>query len=223
MPNTTSIERCIEVLIATFGALAGFALIRFLTLTPPMPLQLSPDFGWITAAMAAVLLRYMLGSAVHLNRTFVERAADDPRNPGGITLILFSKDLAFLVFFGVLAVKITQSSDIVEFIYRALRFVAWGLVWGVVDFFLRWFLLRQRPVFANYHLETSWLVLDTLQLAVTYWILVAVSDSSKAVWLGLSFVAFLFCDISVIISQDIWPRHWRPVPANAPPANTPPG
>jgi hypothetical protein len=49
MPNT-SIERCIEVLIATFGALAGFALIRFLTLTPPTPLQLSDDFGWVTAA-----------------------------------------------------------------------------------------------------------------------------------------------------------------------------
>jgi hypothetical protein len=206
----TSIERCIDVLIATFGALAGFALIRFLTLTPPTPLQLSDDFGWVTAAMAAVLLRYMMGSAVHLNRTFVERAADDPANPGWVTLILLFKDLAFLVLFGVLAVKITQSTNIVEFIHRALRFVAWGFVWGVVDFGARWLLLRKRP--ANYHLETSWLVLDGLQLVVTYWILVSVPDSAKAIWLGLSFGAFLFCDVSVIASQDICPRHWTPKP-----------
>jgi hypothetical protein len=94
------IERCIQVVLATFGALSGFALVTFITTAPPNapnPIQSRPDeLNWLIFALAALLLRYMLGSAVHLYRTYVPPTPlGTPALPDWWTIIFFFKDFFF--------------------------------------------------------------------------------------------------------------------------------
>jgi hypothetical protein len=225
------IERCIDVVLATFGALAGFALVRFITTAPPNvpnPLQSRPDeLNWLIFALAALLLRYMLGSAVHLHRTYVPDTAA-PATPGtterpgtpGIpgtpplpdwwTIVFFFKDLFFLILYGVVAIKITQSADISEFINRSAIFILWGLVWGVTDFGLRFFKARAEStpmLLANYRIEMNWIVLD----AVQYILALLILQTKSAEILTLVFLLFLFLDVVVLMGHSVIPDKWMRV------------
>jgi hypothetical protein len=205
------IERCIEVVLATFGALAGFALVRFITTAPPNapnPLQSQPDeLNWLIFALSALLLRYMLGSAVHLYRTYVPPTPGTPVLPDWWTIIFFFKDLFFLILFGVLAIKITQSVDVPEFINRSAIFILWGLIWGLIDFGVRFIqaAITARPMnLANYWLEINWIVMDAAQYILALLIL----QTGNYKLLTLVFLLFLFFDVVVLMGHSLIPADW---------------
>jgi hypothetical protein len=209
------IERCIEVVLATFGALAGFALVRFITTAPPNvpnPLQSQPDqLNWLMFALAALLLRYMLGSTVHLYRTYVplrDATPTTPVLPDWWTIIFFFKDLFFLVLFGLLAIKITQSVDVTEFINRSAIFILWGLIWGLIDFGVRSIQAAVTNIpmnLANYWLEINWIVMDAVQYILTLLIL----QTGNYKMLTIVFIIFLFLDVVVMMGHSLIPKDWR--------------
>jgi hypothetical protein len=205
------IERCIEVVLATFGALAGFALVRFITTAPPNvpnPLQSQPDeLNWLIFALSALLLRYMLGSAVHLYRTYVPPTPEQPILPDWWTIIFFFKDLFFLILFGLLAIKITQSADVPEFINRSAIFILWGLIWGLIDFGVRFIqaAVTARPMnLANYWLEINWILMDAAQYILALLIL----QTGNYKLLTLVFLLFLFLDVVVLMGHSLLPADW---------------
>jgi hypothetical protein len=208
------IVRCIEVLLATFGALAGFALVRFITTAPPNvpnPLQSQPDeLNWLIFALAALLLRYMLGSAVHLYRTYVparDATTATPVLPDWWTIIFFFKDLFFLILFGVLAIKITQSVDVSEFVNRSAIFILWGLIWGLTDFGVRFIQAAVTNIplnLANYWLEINWILMDAVQYILTLLIL----QTGNYKILAIVFIIFLFLDVVVVMGHSLIPAVW---------------
>jgi hypothetical protein len=208
------VERCIEVVLATFGALAGFALVRFITTAPPNvpnPLQSQPDeLTWLFFALAALLLRYMLGSAVHLYRTYVplrDAPSTTPVLPDWWTIIFFFKDLFFLVLFGLLAIKITQSIDVPEFINRSAIFILWGLIWGLIDFGVRFIQAAVTNItlnLANYWLEINWIVMD----AVQYILALLILQTGNYKILTIVFIIFLFLDVVVMMGHSLIPSDW---------------
>jgi hypothetical protein len=206
------IERCIQVVLATFGALSGFALVTFITTAPPNapnPIQSRPDeLNWLIFALAALLLRYMLGSAVHLYRTYVPPTPlGTPALPDWWTIIFFFKDLFFLVLFGLLAIKITQSVDVPEFINRSAIFILWGLIWGLIDFGLRFIqaAITARPMnLANYWLEINWIIVDAAQYILA--LLILQTGNYKV--LTLVFILFLFLDVVVLMGRSLIPADW---------------
>lgn len=205
-------ERCIQVVLATFGALSGFALVTFITTAPPNalnPIQSRPDeLNWLIFALAALLLRYMLGSAVHLYRTYVPPTPlGTPALPDWWTIIFFFKDLFFLVLFGLLAIKITQSVDVPEFINRSAIFILWGLIWGLIDFGLRFVqsAVTARPMnLADRWLEINWIVMDAAQYILALLIL----QTGNYKILTLVFILFLFLDVVVLMGRSLIPADW---------------
>jgi hypothetical protein len=208
------IERCIEVVLATFGALAGFALVRFMTTAPPNvpnPLQSQPDeLNWLIFALAALLLRYMLGSAVHLYRAYVplrDATSTTPVLPDWWTIVFFFKDLFFLVLFGLLAIKITQSVDVPEFINRSAIFILWGLIWGLIDFGVRCVQAAFTNIpmnLANYWLEINWIIMD----AVQYILALLILQTGNYKILTIIFIIFLFLDVVVMMGRSFIPTDW---------------
>jgi len=208
----TPLDRCVEVMLQVFGAFAGFALIRFITASPPGPLQKSPDLWWLVAALAALLLRYMLGSAVHLNGRFVTREEppqppESGDNPNWVTFILFFKDVAFLVALGCVAVFITMSQSIDEFIFASKLFVGLGAIWCVVDLLFRMGCYWKIP--SPYKLEIAWFAIDAMQFAFLCKIDWFTPNGWTAQTLVAGFAVFLFADVSLLISKSLFPRRWK--------------
>jgi hypothetical protein len=134
----------------------------------------------LVAAVIALLLRYIVGSASHLNATYVpkvttshkaiiaedadgnqvaELVSSESRELASASLNWLFTDIAFLVLFGIVAVFIIQASNLEQFMGRASIFVAVGFLWGVVAYFLR----PPRDVkFAK-----RWMAIDIVQVAIT--------------------------------------------------------
>src|SRR5438132_1676699 len=71
-PMTTELGLCVQVVLSTFGAFAAFAMVRYIIAPTDWMKTLSEhDSWWLFAAFSALVLRYIMGSAVHLTRTFV--------------------------------------------------------------------------------------------------------------------------------------------------------
>src|SRR5262249_46731691 len=96
-PMTTELGLCVQAALTTFGAFAGFSLVRFITAPTPWITTLEEhDSWWLFAAFSALVLRYIMGSAVHLTQTYVLDTSIST-NPGVGAVLLFAKDIAFLV------------------------------------------------------------------------------------------------------------------------------
>jgi hypothetical protein len=192
----TNLDRAIERLLQVFGALAGFSLVKFIT--TPMPKEpYDPLLAWSLAiALAAFLLRLVLGSAVHLNQRFVNGI--DPNDPVRPNLVfLFAKDFVFLLALGLIAVGLTLSESVDKFILWATVFVGLGFVWGVVDFVTRRFLNELagwgRP-------EKTWLVIDALQTSLFLAILHSpLPHPTKAAVLAAVCIPILIWDVVLLV------------------------
>lgn len=147
----------------------------------------------LVAAVIALLLRYIVGSASHLNATYVPKVTTSNKvifatnNAGDQVAEVFTSerrelasaslnwlfiDIAFLVLFGIVAVFIIQASNLEKFMWSASSFVAVGFVWGVVAYFLR----PPRDVkFAK-----RWMAIDIVQVAIT----VALIYGHQWCWFG---------------------------------------
>lgn len=138
-------DDAVKVILATFTVFTGLALTRFLIL--PATGSTAIDIGdlrdwrwWAFFALVTLLLRYLIGSAIHLNATY----GGEP--PHSLSVILLFKDLMFLVFFGIVALYIMEAANPSDFVRRAMFFVAAGFAWSIIDYFMRrfWWLPMRR-------------------------------------------------------------------------------
>jgi hypothetical protein len=156
------------------------------------------DRTLISASVISLLLRYIVGSAVHLNATYVAKVTTrivnnvlvEEKQPKLENLRWLFFDLLILVIFGLLAVYIIYSPDLEEFLWRSAVFILVGLLWSVVALAVR---RGDRPVAAR------WAVIDGLQFLLTLGLYEAYcSDSGKIKWLAFIYIGFLFVDFGVV-------------------------
>lgn len=138
-------DDAIRVILATFTVFTGLTLTRFLA--PPdkivgnnlapikiPPIEIDAIHGWrwwAFFALVALLLRYIIGSAIHLNYVY---GGDAPRSS---SIAMLFKDLIFLVLFGMLAFYIIDANDVEHFVTRAMLFVLAGFIWSIGDYMVR--------------------------------------------------------------------------------------
>jgi hypothetical protein len=243
-------EKTVGVVLATFTVFTGFtigkavdAVAEHLRLPAELPssslLDALGHFGgalwhffgsawstvefWGLIALLSLLLRYVIGSAIHLNDTYVKRiGAPNPAppvlpprfQPSRSTLVLL-KDLAFLVIFGIVILAIARTVnppmlpgmvirpefDFAGFTFGSEIFLLCGFAWALVDIPCRWAAGRwagndrdrEWPGRRAYYL---WPVLDVAQLIITMLISSCFNTTIWQVrWLAVAYVGFLFADV----------------------------
>jgi hypothetical protein len=200
-------KQLVEKSLALFGVFTGVTLsfyIKDFLFGDNIPVGFL-DFSiidrvLISASVIALLLRYIVGSAVHLNATYVAKVTMTIGNGNAIVeekhlksdnLRWLFVDIVFLVGFGLLAVVIIYSSDLDKFLLHSAAFIAVGLAWSAIAY---WWREGDKPVAAR------WLAIDGFQLAVTLGLYYAacLSDFSKTWLLAPIYVACLFLDFGVV-------------------------
>jgi hypothetical protein len=194
------LAQAVNAVIATFAAFVGISLTDFFDESKN---RLGEDLRfWAFIALVALLLRYIVGSAVHLNRAYGARQGKEgPLLP---SVPLFVKDLMFLVAFGYVAIQITHSHNFVHFIRESAWFIGLGLLWSVSD----WLVFR--PLFQRGHAGTAsldrlawkWTAIDAGQLLVTGALAYCSGRGTRtAVLLALVYGIVFFIDMGVLLSR----------------------
>jgi hypothetical protein len=195
-------DSAVRAIITTFGVFTGIAIKAAFDVTriklPDVSqswfafLNLFCDVNLFTSiAVIALLLRYILGSAVHLNVVY----ALDPRDKNFVMLF---KDLGFLVVFGLFAVLMIEAKGVAEFGMRASWFVAVGTAWSLLDLAIRGF----RPAAVKTSFSIRWMVIDGLQLALILVVLYLVThDLLQSILLAVGFSLALLGDMWVILPR----------------------
>jgi hypothetical protein len=154
---------------------------------------------WAVFAVIALLLRYIIGSAVHLNHAYVPK--ETQRVDGGRIMVektyvsrslcLLYFDLLFIIVFGVLAVYITHATDSIDtFMLRSIYFVAGGLLWAVIALART----REREV------AWQWIIIDVAQIVAT-WLLINLpwGELATSIILAAIYLLCLFADFWVMV------------------------
>lgn len=157
---------------------------------------------WVVFAVVALLLRYIIGSAVHLNRTYVPKETQEIKTENGKQIIVVTKtyrstslcwlffDMVFLIAFGVLAFFITAANDINDLMRQAILFMVAGVLWSLVALFF-----RQH----DEAIATEWLWIDCIQIVLTLVLFfLPLSPLWKAIPLALVYLACSFADLRVL-------------------------
>jgi hypothetical protein len=236
-------EKTVGVVLATFTVFTGFttgkaveAVANHLAFPPGTShLTFLPSFSrffeavwsteefWALIALLSLLLRYLIGSAIHLNDTYVKRVGTPnpappvlpPRfQPSRSTFLLF-KDLLFIVVFGIVILGIAKTIDpatpqgwvrppdfdFAGFTFGSEIFLLCGFVWAIVDIPCRlaagrWAGNDRDREWPGRHAYYLWPALDAAQFLITLWIS---SWSATTIWqvrwLAVAYVGFLFADI----------------------------
>jgi hypothetical protein len=154
--------------------------------------------SWVVIALIALLLRYIVGSAVHLNRTYVPK---ETLSINGTDIVVTKTyrskslcwlffDMLFLISFGVLAFFITTAASVEDFMMRAIYFMSGGLAWSVVAIILR----PEDRVIA-----TKWAGIDLTQIVLTgLLIYVQCAPFPTAMVLAGLYLFFLLADFYVL-------------------------
>jgi hypothetical protein len=215
LPNAKApdFDASLNALIATFAVLVGVSITDFFDRTKaPIDGKL---FGPLFVMFIALLLRYIVGSAIHLKYTYgnPEQADGTHGPPRSRSVPLFFKDAAFLVLFGALAVTMTHSWErrvidpnvafgIVPFLQHCEWFLWAGLVWSLTDPILRWFYWYKGrwEEWPTKPFWLPWVLFDGLQLLLTWVVpLCALSPLKTVQILALIYVFFLFIDFGYLI------------------------
>jgi hypothetical protein len=196
-------EDSVRTILTTFGVFTGFAIKSAID-----GIHFPPSKSWgdalealwdpqlfVCLATIALLLRFIIGSAVHLNLCYVV----EPRSTKRIMLF---KDLAFLIAFGLAAIFMIKAGDkLAAYSTRAFIFVLVGMIWSGVDAVTRKGETEgEQSLFSGY-----WVVIDFAQLI---WILFAycliyyvfASDLTSAILLAVGFWIALCADMMVVLS-----------------------
>jgi hypothetical protein len=216
MPNidhsSEAFENSVKTILTTFGVFTGFAIksaidgISF----PASPSwfafweTLCDSRLFVCIATVALLLRFIIGSAVHLNLCYVTEPRS--RKPG----MLF-KDLAFLVVFGLAAVYMIKAGDVPTFAKRASLFVLVGAFWSVLDLLLRFQETEpgEQTLFSPY-----WLGIDFLQLGLIWFVLCGVDGPwLQSLLLAVGFAVALYGDMKIVLGAS---KPAVPVPLGPP-------
>ncbi len=209
-------EQIVKVVLATFAVFTGFVFSGTLKDDLVLP-DFTGWFGWVVwfdqwrfwafFALMALLLRYIMGSAVHLNFMYVPgKAADGTKSEArSQSVFLLFKDLMFLVIFGVIAMSIANAAKpdtgrVDVFMHRAMLFVAAGFSWSVLDAALRWAWSFCRSKEGPGYFWLIWSALDAMQFIATAIILAYVTDALCAMkTLAAVYAVFLFFDIVAMV------------------------
>lgn len=199
-------EDTVRTILTTFGVFTGFAIksaidgINFPNSASWWAfLDVVADFHlFVCIATVALLLRFIVGSAVHLNLCY----AVEPRS---VMPVMLFKDLAFLIVFGLLAIFMIKANDpalkpynVIGFATRASLFVAAGLLWSLVDALVR---AGQTSDGEKTLFSGRWIGIDLAQLAWIQIILYLTANSwSQSFWLAVGFVVALYLDMKVVLA-----------------------
>jgi hypothetical protein len=209
---TPDFKQIVEKSLALFGVFTGVSLSfyvkSFLFETTPSGFEKFPFWSRVLIAVAAIslLLRYIVGSAVHLNVTYVAKVTtrierkddeddkwifvEEKKDPKSNSLGWLFFDTVMLVSFGLFAVMITYSLDFEQFLHSAVYFILVGLFWSVVAYIWR---SEDRAI------AERWLAIGLVQLFITVVLIVTpVNDLIKTVVLAPVYVLFLFLDLCVV-------------------------
>ena len=197
-------EDTVKTILTTFGVFTGFAIksaidgINF----PSSPswwafLAVLNDFHlFICIATVALLLRFIVGSAVHLNLCYVAE-------PRSVKPIMLFKDLAFLIVFGLLAIYMIKANDpalqpnnVAAFATRASQFIFVGLIWSALDALVRAGQTGgERTLFSGW-----WILIDVVQLGLIWGVLHWANDAWwQSLWLAGGFTFALYLDMKVVL------------------------
>jgi hypothetical protein len=124
----------VAAILATFAVFTALALTNFLAPSNGPAIDITAIHGWRWWAfftLVALLMRYIIGSALHLNYVY---AGERPRSA---SVAMLFKDLMFLVLFGMLAYYIVEAGNAAHFIRRAMLFVLAGFAWSIFDYMTR--------------------------------------------------------------------------------------
>jgi hypothetical protein len=205
-------KQIVEKSLTLFGVFTGVTLsfyIKDFLFVDKVPLGFAEFSLWsralIATSVTTLLLRYIIGSAVHLNVTYVPAVNDVFRQKSGddgmefaieerklksesLGLLFF--DILVLLVFGMFAVSITYALDFEEFMWRSFYFMMVGVVWGVIAALFR---------DGDRDMAERWLAIDVFQLAITMLLIkIAVPSIAKVVVLAIVFVLCLFLDLCMV-------------------------
>ncbi len=199
-------EHSVRAILTTFGVFTGFvikAAIDGITFPPAVSWMdtwdrlkdlLADPHLYVCLATIALLLRFIIGSGVHLNLCYVtEPRSKDPR--------MLLKDLAFLIVFGLLAIFMVKAGDnVMSFASRAGVFISVGLFWSVLD----WFLRRGAGAGEQSLFSGPWIKIDIGQLALVVLVIFAVplttfGELTQALLLAIGFGYALYLDVRVVL------------------------
>jgi hypothetical protein len=129
-------ENVVKVVISTFAVFVGFTLTTYLNKPEVEDWRHWRFYAFI--ALTTLLLRYIIGSAVHLNHVYVQKITvrGVTRQRSRSAVLLF-KDICSLVVFGVIAVHTAKATKLDDFVSGTLWFVAAGFAWSCVDVAIR--------------------------------------------------------------------------------------
>jgi hypothetical protein len=151
-------SQAVSMVLTTFGVLVAVSIADFFDETKN---KLPDDVrSWAILVLLALLLRYIIGSAVHLNRTYNPPAADYAHSH---STLMFLKDIGFLIAFGVVAIQITHSVKFFHFFQQSAIFVSISLLWSITDAIIHWLGLAHNE--KEFYL--IWMPIDAAQLLFT--------------------------------------------------------
>jgi nucleoside 2-deoxyribosyltransferase len=191
--NAFDFSQSVDVILVTFSVLVGVSLADFFDDTKDKLPEHVHD--WAFLMLVALLLRYLVGSAIHLKHAY--RTA--PNFKHSASAFLFLKDIVFLIAFGLIAIKITHSVKLFHFWQQITIFIGISLLWSVTDPIFRkiWepSALQGRPLWE------IWTTIDTAQFAVTLIVYICSKHDLYRVVVILTFVyaVFFFLDLAALL------------------------
>jgi hypothetical protein len=205
---TPDFKQIVEKSLALFGVFTGVTLSFYIkdflfgdNIPPGFRHFSAWDRSMVALSVIALLLRYIVGSAVHLTATYVVQvtATVDPVTnvltevkypPKLNSLFWLFVDILVLVGFGIVAVLIIYSADFGQFMLRSGYFISMGVGWNVIALFCR---PKDRAV------AERWWWIDMAQLAFTLGlILVSFDVVVKTTALAVVYLFCLFLDFCVV-------------------------
>jgi hypothetical protein len=201
--SAKAFENAIRAILTAFGVFAGVAIK---SVVDGIKISEAPSWSaildsfadphlFVALAAIALLLRYIIGSAVHLNLCYVT----DPRSTSRVMLF---KDLAFLIAFGLIAIFTIKAKDVTSFEIRAAIFIIVGLLWSVTDWLIRnktnWLGggTGEKSLFSGW-----WVTIDLCQLVLTYLASCLSRDNwRQSLLIAIIFSAALLADMIVVLN-----------------------
>jgi hypothetical protein len=193
-------ENVVKVVISTFAVFVGFTITEYLK-KPDVE-----DFGkwrfWAFIALASLLLRYIIGSSVHLNHVYVKQIdlPCEKKRPRSRSALMLFKDICFLVVFGMIAAHITKAANLDDFVSGTMWFVLAGFAWSFIDGAIRGLWSKWDPHEGPGDFVVLWIILDLALLGIVLTINSNMGhELTRAQVIAVLYVLFLVLDFLAII------------------------
>jgi drug/metabolite transporter superfamily protein YnfA len=188
-------EDSIKAILTTFGVFTGFAIKAAIDeIDFKSSAEVFAEDLFICVATVALLLRFIVGSAVHLNLCYVA----EPRSKKPVMLF---KDLVFLVLFGLCAVFMIDADDVRAFALRAGLFIVVGLIWSVLDWLFR---RGQTDPGEQTLFSGPWMLIDIALLVWIFlilWVFEIDNEGWQSFLLAAGFAVALYGDMKVVLTS----------------------